>query len=258
MLKKLLLIAMLSGVISGFGATAFQLLYTTPLILEAEVYETAEAPGPDAIAGNAPVHSDTDAGTAAAAHSPDSHEEWAPVDGIERSLSTLAANIFAGIGYAMLMVGAYRLWGGNVSLRTGVLWGGAGFFAFSLSPFFGLPPELPGMDAADLSSRQIWWVCTVLASSAGLALLAIPSIHRSERLRVVAGLLLIVAPHAIGAPHLAAESASLVPAHLSARFAVAAVAHGLIIWLLIGAASGWLFGRFIQDQHRGNEVARTV
>lgn len=234
MLQRLLLIAMLAGVIAGLGATAFQLFYTTPLILEAEVYETA-----------APDHDHDHAITAQPqeAHSHEANTEWAPADGIERTLATLAANIFAGIGFAMLMVGAFRVWGGVVTLRSGVLWGGAGFFAFSLSPFFGLPPELPGIVAADLASRQIWWVCTVLASSAGLALVVLPVAYLQPRLRAALGLLLIVAPHAIGAPHLATEVASSVPAQLSARFAVAALAHGLIFWLLIGVAAGGLYAR---------------
>jgi len=50
----------------------------------------------------------------------------------------------------------------------------AGFVAFSLAPAAGLPLGLPGMAAAALEARQIWWVCTVAATAAGLALLAFP------------------------------------------------------------------------------------
>ena len=50
-------------------------------------------------------------------------------------------------------------------------WGLAGFAAFTLAPNLGLPPELPAMPAADLLARQAWWIGTVVATAAGLALI---------------------------------------------------------------------------------------
>ncbi|MEI2612914.1 MAG: CbtA family protein [Candidatus Promineifilaceae bacterium] len=40
--------------------------------------------------------------------------------------------------------------------------------AFQLAPAFGLPPELPGMAAADLGARQVWWCGTALATGVGI------------------------------------------------------------------------------------------
>lgn len=237
MLKRLISIALFAGLLAGVGSTAFQMVYAVPLILEAEEFEVAEDP----VATSGVVTAEHDH---ADGHSHDG--AWAPADGLERAMSTFGANVFASMGFALLMVAAFHLWGGTVTGRSGILWGGAGFVSFSLAPFFGLPPELPGMVGADLASRQIWWVFTVSATVGGLALLALPLTFLVAPLRVVIGLLLLVAPHAIGAPQLAVEAdlTSLVPAHLSAQFAVVALAHGLVFWLLLGGISGWLFDKW--------------
>src|SRR3546814_4839555 len=41
-----------------------------------------------------------------------------------------------------------------------------------LAPAYGLAPELPGMPAADLAARQVWWVGTALSTGAACLLLA--------------------------------------------------------------------------------------
>jgi cobalt transporter subunit CbtA len=77
-----------------------------------------------------------------------------------------------GIGFALLLVVVSELAGGIANWRQGAFWGLAGFAVFTLAPGLGLPPELPAMPAADLVSRQVWWIGTVLATAAGLALIA--------------------------------------------------------------------------------------
>src|SRR3974390_3265881 len=47
---------------------------------------------------------------------------------------------------------------GHLSWHEGLMWGLAGFAVFTLAPGLGLPPELPGVPAAPLLSRQLWWV----------------------------------------------------------------------------------------------------
>ncbi len=54
----------------------------------------------------------------------------------------------------------------TLTLHPGLLWGLAGFVVFVLAPNFGLPPELPGMQAGDLMQRQIWWLATVVLTAA--------------------------------------------------------------------------------------------
>src|ERR1700745_2045609 len=69
--------------------------------------------------------------------------------------------------------GRARIAGGTVTWRTGLFWGLAGFATFTLAPGLGLPPELPGTEAAPLLQRQLWWVTTAAATGGGMALLAL-------------------------------------------------------------------------------------
>jgi cobalt transporter subunit CbtA len=120
-----------------------------------------------------------------------------------------------------------------------VLWGGAGFLAFGLAPALGLPPELPGAPAADLASRQTWWLLAAGCTASGLALMAFA---RQPILRL-AGVAALVIPHAIGAPH-ADGVAGSVPAELAGRFAVASLFAAAVFWGVLGGLSGYLFQRF--------------
>jgi predicted cobalt transporter CbtA len=47
------------------------------------------------------------------------------------------------------------------------------FLAVFGAPSLGLPPEIPGASAADLESRQLWWIATVATAAAGLGLLTL-------------------------------------------------------------------------------------
>src|SRR5262249_38283050 len=107
------------------------------------------------------------------------------------------------------------------------------------APAIGLPPELPGMSAADLAARQQWWLLTAAATAAGLGLIVFAN---PIALRV-AGAVLILAPHLIGAPA-APHGAGGVPAELAAAFATASLATAAAFWLLLGSVSGWLYRRF--------------
>ncbi|GIT04578.1 MAG: hypothetical protein CM1200mP28_18370 [Deltaproteobacteria bacterium] len=102
---------------------------------------------------------------------------------------------------------------------------------FSGSPALGLPPEPPGMTAAALESRQIWWVGTVMATATGIGLL----IESKTILLKIIAVVLIAVPHIIGAPHPHVFESN-VPAELSAQFAVAS--------LLTSVFFGWCWGRY--------------
>lgn len=273
MLSRLLMVALLSGLAAGLAASAFQAATTVPLILKAEEFEGVEV-APSAVlsqdadqaasAGSGVASTKHDAASAhthdaAASHSHDAavvegesnagqHEhdenEWAPADGLERALYTVAANTLAGIGFGMLLAGCLALRDRQVDWRRGLLWGGAGFLTFTVSPFFGLPPELPGMPAADIVARQTWWLGTVLATAAGLALIAFEIKAVPRFASVALGILFLLLPHLVGAPQLPeAELASRVPPYLSSEFAVASLGSGAVLWLVLGAASGWLYDK---------------
>lgn len=80
--------------------------------------------------------------------------------------------------------------------RHGMIWGIAGFIALQLAPSFGLAPEVPGSTSANLESRQIWWFATTLATSLACWIFA----FAQNRLVLGMGIVLLLAPHMIGAP----------------------------------------------------------
>lgn len=231
MIRRLLLAAIAAGVLAGVVATVAQSVRVIPLILQAETYETAGATA-------APAHEDA-VGTAAHDRHAHDHGAWAPDDGLERLAYTLLANLIAGVGFACVLGAGMMFADHQGSLTSGALWGAAGFLAFTLAPAVGLPPELPGVEAADLTARQGWWLLTALLTAAGLALLALP---KSLLLKML-GAALIVVPHAIGAPHPEIHG-GLAPAALAAEFAVASLITAAIFWLVLGAGLGGFLERF--------------
>ena len=131
-----------------------------------------------------------------------------------------------------------------ITAANGVIWGIGGFVAFQLAPALGLAPELPGMPAADLGARQVWWWGTALATGAGL--LAVAKLRNWTGIGIAAVLLL--APHIIGAPQLTGDHTSAVPAHLATEFAAAALATGALFWLTVGPLLGWLTELFARRE----------
>jgi cobalt transporter subunit CbtA len=220
--RTLALVALLAGTLAGLAMAAGQHLAAVPLIQAAEAFEAAAPP--------------------ADGHDHD-HAAWAPRDGLERAAFTALADVGAGIGFALLLAAAFVVRGGGVGWRQGILWGLAGFGVFIVAPFLGLPPELPGTPSAGVSARQLWWLLTVLATAGGLALIA----RRASAVSVIAGVLLVLAPHLIGAPH-PHEGDSLVPAALSRNFVVAVTLTAFVFWLLLGAVAGHLYDRLTDGQ----------
>jgi cobalt transporter subunit CbtA len=230
--RNIVVVAALAGAIAGLGMTVAQQLSTVPLILKAEVYEqAADAP--------AAAHEHGDAAAPAAAHEHD-EEGWAPADGFERTAFSAAANILTGIGFALLLVAVGELFGGIRDWRQGVFWGLAGFAIFTLAPGLGLPPELPAMPAAELGPRQLWWVATVLCAAIALGLL----FYQRSLLAVIIAIVLLVAPHLIGAPQPASYE-SPIPEGLHHSFVVAVVLTTLLFWVLLGGLAGLFRGRFV-------------
>src|SRR5262245_44926449 len=168
-------VAALAGLVAGVVLTALQILFTDPLILQAEVYEQAgEAPAHEhTIVPQQPAAQNMSTMATAPAATAEQHEHdaeaWQPADGLERYSFTVLVNLVGDIGFALILVVASELAGGILSWRQGLLWGLAGFAVFTLAPGLGLPPELPAMPSADLLGRQLWWLGTVVATAGGLA-----------------------------------------------------------------------------------------
>src|ERR687886_600876 len=120
--------------------------------------------------------------------------------------------ILRGVAFALILVALMALAGGPVDARRGALWGLAGFAAASFAPALGLPPELPGAAAADLTARQLWWLATVACTGTGLWLIA-----RDRRSWAIGlAVALMAAPQLWGAPHV--DGAGTAPPELAARF----------------------------------------
>ena len=236
LLRRILAAGLIAGCVAGLAVTAVQQIQVVPLILAAELFESA-----------APAHhhdaTPHEYAPGAAAHSHDS-EAWAPQDGLERNLFTLLANIVAGVGYGAILVALMVFAGRKLDWQRGLLWGLGGFAAFALAPAMDLPPELPGMAAADLAARQMWWIATAGATIAGLGLIVFaPARHAALKIAVpLAGIALLALPHLLGAPEHAAEAGN-VPAELAARFAVASLIAQAAFWAVLSAIAGHLLGR---------------
>jgi len=236
MIGRLVLAALIAGMAAGFIYGGVQHVQTTPLILAAEVYETA------------PAHDHTTAATDPAVTPTPAleheEEEWAPADGWQRTLSTTVSSMITGAGFALLLAGVSLLTGLPITPKNGLIWGICGFLAATVAPGAGLAPELPGMPTADLLLRQIWWVATIAATGAAIFLIA----TRRELIWLAAAVVLIALPHIIGAPQpLTHETA--VPAGLAASFAANTIAASAVLWSLIGLFLGLALQKFGRDAY---------
>jgi cobalt transporter subunit CbtA len=231
-LRRLVFAALCAGLLSGVFATVAHQIVTVPLILQAETYER---PSERAMA---------------AAHEHNS-SAWEPENGAERTAYTLLADILTGVGFALLVGAGLTLRGGEVGWRQGLLWGLAGFATFVIAPSLGLPPQLPGTEAAPLFDRQLWWLGTAVATSCALALIAFAT---RARWTILAALL-VVLPHLYGAPE-PPEDIAAAPAALSHHFIVAATMVNFLFWLILGASTGYFHERLqLQIARPGHAAA---
>ena len=235
--RNLILTAVLVGLIAGLLSAALQEFLTTPLVIQAEQIES-RLPAP---AATAPAHDDGHH------HGPG----WAPADGLERQVFTVLASLVGTIGFALIMLVAAELTGGLRNWRHGLAWGVAGFFIFVLAPSLGLPPELPAMPAADLVARQAWWLATAAATAVGIALL----VFTESLVLAVFAVIVLVAPHLIGAPH-PDDLTSPIPAALHQLFVVRVTMVNFIFWIVLGSLAGAFAPRFLARDELPAATAR--
>ncbi len=226
MFRNLFFAALVAALCAGLVTSVIQHFRLTPMIFAAESFE---GEGGHSHGEEEAAHSH-DEGTPAHSHGED---EWMPQDGLERTAFTVASNILAAAGYALIIGAISVLFNVPINGATGLLWGIAGFAAFTLAPGFGLPPGLPTMPVADTLARQLWWAGTAIATGAACLLLAK---YRASWVVAVA-VALVVAPHIIGAPQ-PPDEATGVPAGLAAGFAAAVIANGAVFWGVLGLAFG--------------------
>lgn len=242
--RSIVFSAVAAGLAVGIGVTVIQQFGTVPLILKAETFEkTAEPHGHEALAAT------SQAGAIEHNHAEHTHaaEAWGPQDGLERNAYTAAANVLTAIGFSMLLAGIFAVRGSHAGNRTpwhdGLTWGLAGFAVFTLAPGLGLPPELPGVPSAPLLSRQIWWMLAAATTAGGLSLI----FFRRSVPASIAGLILIILPHIIGAPELEHIETN-VPASLSHEFVVTVTLTSLIFWFMLGGLTSVAFAYFDREK----------
>jgi cobalt transporter subunit CbtA len=227
MLTRVMSVGLLAGLLAGLLIAVLQQVTTTPLILLAETYEKQG----DA----APAAAGTDKGHDHAAHD----HGWKPADGMPRFFFTSVATIATAVGLSFLLIGGMILADDTIDERRALAWSIAGFVASGLAPAAGLAPELPGAAAGDLVARQIWWAATAVATA--LALWAF--LRMENPVARLGAIVLLLAPHVIGAPHPHALE-SKVPAEIAAQFAALSLVVQGLLWALAGIAVGFLWPRF--------------
>ena len=222
MFRKILTSAVFAGVATGVVAAILQFWLVTPLLLEGELYESG-----------ARVHFATDGSTQSEAGAPSLADEPA------RHLMSAGFNLVAFTGFALLLVTGFALAerrGASITPRGGLVWGLCGFLAVQLAPAVGLPPELPGTVGAEVELRQAWWLATIIASVAGLGLIA----FGASALAVLSGFVILALPHLIGAPHLDTYF-GVAPPELASLFSTRSLGASALAWTLLGycAATFW-------------------
>ena len=228
MLKKYLTTALFAGFIAGLIGAALQQILVIPVLLEAELYETGEL-----VHFGATGQSGTDL-----IHDHDSHEH--EDDGqFYRAVMTWLTMTANAIGLALIIVAAMAMAeraGHEITARTGLLWGAAAFLVFQMLPAIGLPTELPGNAAADLTVRKLWWAMAAFASAIGLACIAF---GRNWGLWS-AGIVALALPHLIGAPH-PTQLSGVAPPEIAALFATRALGVGLVTFVSLGGLLGYFW-----------------
>lgn len=238
MIGRVVLTALVAGLLAGLVLSGIQYVRLTPLIFAAEIHEHAdEASAAAAPAGEAqPACVENMPGMKMC---PDNGgPAWEPAPGAERFTYTTVASLLTGAGFALLLAAFSLLTGAPITRENGMVWGLCGFLAVHVATAAGLPPQIPGTPVADLMARQIWWVGTIIATGAGIYLIAL----RREAWAPFAAAVVIALPHIIGAPQ-PPNAATSVPPTLAAAFAGNAIAAAAIFWAVLGLLLGRMLPR---------------
>lgn len=221
MLTRLLISGLFAGAAAGLIAALLQLFFVQPVLLHAELYESGEL-----------VHF--------GAASVSAHQDVGSFDAVRDGLSVVFT-MLTYTGYAFVLLAAMaiaEMRDAKITARSGLIWGLAGFLTFHFAPAFSLPPEVPGVAAADVGIRQVWWWTTVVTTGAGLWLIA----FGRNWLAWGAAAILLLAPHVFGAPEPDAFTGP-VPTEIGALFASRALGVGLAAWMLLGCFAAYFWQR---------------
>ncbi len=232
--RTLVFSAFAIAVFSGVIISVYQAYFITPIILGSEVFEVAE-----------PVSH----------HQVEEVEAWAPEDGVERNSWNFTSNFLLCFAYALILLSAMSFKNSTNTIK-GIFWGVAAYLAIFAAPALGLPPEIPGMEAAQLEGRQAWWLLTVILTAISLWLIAF-----QNNLYKMIGVILLVLPHLLGAPqpeiHGFANSDPQAVTELTQLwhdFILQTTIVNALLWVIIGASAGYFTKKYIYPiANSGNE-----
>ncbi len=237
MMTRLLTSALFAGIAGGVIVALLHVFLLSPIVIEAEEYESGNKYHFAGVLEGADSghHATMEEATDGHSHEATA-ESWAA-----RSLRTGLSSMLTTLGYAFMLIAGFAVAersGVEVSARSGVLWGLAGFASFHLATGFGLPPELPGSSAAILEQRQFWWLGTAAATIFGLASLG----YGKNWMHWGVGIALIALPHIIGAPH-PQSFAGVVPPELQGEFVARSLGVAAAGWATLGLLAGYMWDR---------------
>lgn len=212
MFQKIVVSALIAGFGAGLVHALLQFVFIQPLLIHAELFELGPLPGLDAVTVPRGV-----------------------IDLLRETLNVVfAALVYTGYALVLLAVMSFaEERGQTITARNGLIWGIAGFVTMHLAPAFGLAPDMPGLNAAPVEPRQVWWFGTAAATGVGLWLIAF---GRNWAMWGTA-IILIAAPHIIGAP-LPLMLSNIAPPELAANFAARTLGVALVVWTTLGLLLG--------------------
>ena len=224
MTKNLLASAVFAGVAAGLIAAALQFTFVIPALLEGELFETG-----------ARIHFGTSGSPESDRGAPGLGTDWG------RHAMTVGFNVVTYVGFGFLLLAAMafaELRGlATITAKQGIIWGLAGFIAIQLAPAIGLPPDLPGMPAAEIAPRQVWWLGTLISSVLGLWVIAF-----GRGFIALGGVVLMLIPHIIGAPRLGVFW-GVAPPELAAEFVTLSLGTAAASWSTLGFLCAWFWTR---------------
>lgn len=256
MIKRMLASALVAGCAAWLLAAVLHFAFVQDYILLAEDYETgtavhfgsatppAEEPASTTLPAEEPASAAPAEGTGAGLDSAaaDTGDDMAAMSGdATRNLWTAVFFGLVYVAYALLMVAGFGLaqvYGKVITAREGLLWGLGGFFALVLAPAMGLAPGLPGTVAAEIGARQAWWLGTAVSAAIALGLLG----YGRGPLAILAAVVLLAAPHLIGAPQLDGFNGTS-PPEVAAAFSARVLGVAFVVWAVMGWVAGFVWAR---------------
>lgn len=211
--------ALFAGAVAGLIAALLQFTFVQPVLLHAELYESGKL-----------VHFGGETVSA--------HPELPGFDALRDGMSMLFT-VLVYTGYAMVLVALMSIAeqrGHEIKPKNGLVWGLAGFVTFHFAPGVSLAPEVPGVAAADVGLRQIWWFGTILTTGLAIWLVTFGNNRTANAIAVV----LLLAPHLLGAPEPDAFVGP-VPTEIGALFAARAFGVGMAAWAVLGCCAAYFW-----------------